>query len=68
MRDLPIRDYDNEPDPWVWEEADYSCLLCGEKGYVQTRTTESSCGGFDNYYHRCAACSGNWKSGDGPDA
>ena len=67
MRDLPIRDYDSEPDPWK-DDPDFPCLLCGMVGYVQTKCVESSCGGYDNYYHRCAACSGNWKSGDGPDA
>ena len=65
---LPIRIYDGTEDEAWKNDPEFPCFLCGEVGYVQTKTTESSCGGYDNFYHRCAACAGNWKSGDGPDA
>lgn len=52
---------------WTPIESDIPCQHCGEKGGLEVREWESSCGGYEDYQYRCTKCGRDWWV-DGPDA
>lgn len=50
--------YQNEWTPV--SSSDVPCRKCGEKGHIEYREWESSCGGFEDYHYRCNSCSSDW--------
>lgn len=49
------------------DDPETACCKCGERGFLEYREWESSCGGYDDYKFRCAACGQDWWS-EGLDA
>ncbi len=49
------------------ERPEVPCHNCGEPGQIEWREWESSCGGYEDYQHRCNACGHTWWV-EGPDA
>lgn len=50
-----------------WQPEPEPCRKCGATGQLSSREWESSCGGYTDYYFRCAACNSSWWV-EGPDA
>lgn len=42
------------------EDPKVPCRKCGVAGHIEYREWESSCGGYEDYKYRCAACGQNW--------
>lgn len=47
-------------DDWQKIESDVPCRKCRAVGYIEHKSWESSCGGYEDDHYRCTMCGKDW--------